>query len=556
MSCSASCSSPGSRRSAWLSAFAVALVSPSLILFHLLHDDSPWMVPQRLHALMSYGEGPHISALSVLSAALAASFLALRDRSWRALAMAGVFCSFTVSNNFYGATALAMFFPVAVWSVWIGLRDRMVWVRAAGIVALAYGLSASWLTPSYLSITWNNLKWVSTPGDTNSRLVMLAGVLVICDVSWRWAHRRPDRIWPMFVGGSALIFTLYVAGYFYNGLRSLGEPGRIAPELDMALLLLFVLILNGLWIGHKYRLEAVVLTAILFLPAVTYLRHAWTPFPRAANWQQQYELRITKWVHDNLPGERVMPSGTNRFWFDAWYDNAQPVGGSDQGMLNQVLPAASYQIYQNPHPEVTVMWMQALGTSAVIVPDKTSLEWYHDYPNPEKYRGVLKALFDDGHGTVIYRVPRVYPSLGRVLDRAKLAALPEMRDADDLDVLQKYLALVEAPQQPETLVTWAGFDALQIQATVADGESVLLQETYDPAWRAYANGKPLAIRKDHIMGFMVIDAPAGQSAIDMRFETPLQNRIGLGLAILSLLIVGGLLITGGAQMRFLSRNRN
>jgi len=42
----------------------------------------------------------------------------------------------------------------------------------------------------------------------------------------------------------------------------------------------------------------------------------------------------------------------------------------------------------------------------------------------------------------------------------------------------------------------------------------------------------------------------------MRFETPLQNRIGLGLAILSLLIVGGLLVTGGAQMRFLSRNRN
>jgi len=152
-------------------------------------------------------------------------------------------------------------------------------------------------------------------------------------------------------------------------------------------------------------------------------------------------------------------------------------------------------------------------------------------------------------------VPRVYPSLGRVLNRAKLAALPEMRDADDLDVLQKYLALVEAPQQPETLVTWSGFDALQIKATVADGESVLLQETYDPAWRAYANGKPLAIRKDHIMGFMLIDAPAGQSAIDMRFETPLQNRIGLGLAILSLLIVGGLLVTGGAQKRFLSRNR-
>jgi len=57
------------------------------------------------------------------------------------------------------------------------------------------------------------------------------------------------------------------------------------------------------------------------------------------------------------------------------------------------------------------------------------------------------------------------------------------------------------------------------------------------------------------MGFMLIDAPTGQSTIDMRFETPLQNRVGLGLAILSLLIVAGLLVTGGGQKRFLSRSR-
>lgn len=153
-----------SRTSAWLSAFAVALLSPSLIVFHLLHDDSPWMIPQRLHALMSYGEGPHISALSILPAALAASFVALRDRRWRALALAGLLCAWVVANNFYGATALAMFFPILVWSIWIGLRDGTVWLRAIGIAVLAYGLSASWLTPSYLLITWNNLKWVSTPG--------------------------------------------------------------------------------------------------------------------------------------------------------------------------------------------------------------------------------------------------------------------------------------------------------------------------------------------------------------------------------------------------------
>jgi len=78
---------------------------------------------------------------------------------------------------------------------------------------------------------------------------------------------------------------------------------------------------------------------------------------------------------------------------------------------------------------------------------------------------------------------------------------------------------------------------MKIKASVADGQSILLQETYDPAWRAYENGKRLAVRKDRVMEFMLIDAGPGDHTIDMRFETPLENRIGLGVAILSLLLV-------------------
>lgn len=531
-----------SRASAWLSACAVALVSPSLIVFHALHDDSPWMIPQRLHVLMAYGEGPHISAFSILPAALAASLVALRERRLRALALAGVLCALVVANNFYGATALALFFPILVWSVWIGLRDRSVWLRAMGIAVLAYGLSASWLTPSFLRITWTNLKFVSTPGDTSSRLVMLAAIALFCDVSWRWANRRPERIWAVFVGGSALIFTVYVGGYFYNGLRSLGEAARLAPEFDLALLLLLVFLINQLWNTRWLRAEAAVLCAVLFLPAIVYLRHAYSPFPRAANWQDRYEYRITRWVNENLHGERVMPSGTNRFWYDAWFDNAQPVGGSDQGVLNQILPAVSYQISRNESGEICALWLRALGTSAIIVPDKTSLEYYHDYPKPEKFRGLLPVIFDDQHGTVIYRVPRVYPSLGRVVDRASLAALRDMRNFDDLDPLKKYLSIVEAPDQNETPVAWSGFDALQIRASVGVGQCVLLQETYDPYWRAYENGKRLPIRRDTTMGFMLIDVDAGAHVIDMRFETPLENRVGEGLVVISLFAVIGLVV--------------
>jgi uncharacterized membrane protein YfhO len=158
------------------------------------------------------------------------------------------------------------------------------------------------------------------------------------------------------------------------------------------------------------------------------------------------------------------------------------------------------------------------------------------------------VLYDDGHGTIIYRVPRIYSSLGRVVDRAKHAAIGETRSGDDAETLQRYVSVIEAPQR-ETPVTWSGFEAMQVKAQVEEGQSVLVQETYDPAWRAYVNGKPLPIRRDPVVSFMVIDVPPGSHTIDLRFEVPLENRVGQGLLVLSLLAVGGLVIVEARQAR-------
>jgi uncharacterized membrane protein YfhO len=109
------------------------------------------------------------------------------------------------------------------------------------------------------------------------------------------------------------------------------------------------------------------------------------------------------------------------------------------------------------------------------------------------------------------------------------------------ETLKNYVSIIEAPQ-PETPVVWSGFEALRVNATVAEGQSVLLQETYDPAWHAYENGKPLPIRMEQPMGFMLIDVDPGLHTIDMRFETPLENRIGQVLLVISLLTAGGLVV--------------
>ncbi len=531
----------GSRKSALLAAAGTALLSPSFLFLKDYRVDSGFWVPQRLHALMSYGEGPHISGLSVLTAGLAAMFLALR--TWRPamLALASALCAFAVTNNFYAATSLATFVPILTWAVWLGERDRFVWIRAGGIALLAYGLCAFWLTPSYLKLTLTNLKWVAEPGNDWSVIVAGIAALVFGVITFRFANRRPDRIWTVFVVGVGLILSLAIPGY-YVGIRLLGQALRLIPEFDLFLILVFVEVVRRIWKYSRWRIPAAVLVVVAFSPSIQYFQHVYSPFPKAQNAEHQYEYQITKWVHDHLPGERVLPSGTVRFWFNAWFDNIQTEGGSAQGMINQTIPVARWQIEHSDHADLGILWLQALGTDALIVPDKTSPETYHDYINPEKFRGVLPVLYDDGHGTVVYRVPRVHPGLGRVVDRAKVGSIGTVQGGDFQNNLAGYVAVVENQEQSATSVVWRGTDAVDVEAQVSNGQSVLLQETYDPNWRAYENGQQLSIRQDPVIGFMLIDVPEGTHSIQLRFETPLENRVGQVILALTLAILIALVL--------------
>jgi len=528
----------GSRIGAVIAAVGVALLSPSFWALPLHRQDSGFWVPQRLHSLMSYGEGPHISALCGLPAALALIYLALRRWNPLALAGAGFLSALVVANNFYGATALAIFFPILAWAVWFGHRDRRFLWRAAAIPVLAYTLCAFWLTPSYVKFTTINLQWVSQPGNNWSRITLLIGATVFCAITWHWGNRKPERSWAIFVWGVALFLSLYVLGLFYFGFRVAGEGLRLIPELDLAIILVVVETARVLWNRPRWRILAVLLLIALFYPSRWYLQHVSSPFPKSGPLESRYEYQIPKWVHDHLANERVMPAGAVRFWFDAWFDNNQPGGGSDQGMLNQHLPGAFWQIHTGDNGETALLWLQALGTDAVIVPDRTSLEWYHDFVKPEKFRGVAQVLFDDSHGTLIYRVPRKFPGIGRVVDRAAIAAVGPLHGPADAVTLARYDEVID---KAPAAVNWHGFDRVEVQAEVASNQSVLLLETYDPAWHAYENGTALTIKPEPFMTFMVIDVPAGNHRIELRFETPLENRIGQALFLAGLAAIGWLL---------------
>ncbi len=476
-----------SRASALLASAATALVSPSFLFLPALRHDSAFLVPQRLHALMAYGEGPHISALAVLPAAVAAVLLALRSPRPVFVGAAAAFCALVVANNFYGAASLAFIYPIAVWSVWLCERSPRLWRHAAAIPILAWGLSAFWLTPSYLRITLINLRWVSAPSNTHSRIVFAVALALYAIFTFRLANCRPARGWAVFVSGVLVAFLVWVAGFFDFNLRMSGEAGRSAPELDLALTLAGVEVLRHYWRNPALRLPLTLLVIVSFLPAARYVRHAWSPFPETKDIANQYEYRTTKWVHDHLPGARVLATGTVRFWFDAWFDNAEPGGGSDQGILNQHLPDALWIAVHPDRAELSALWLQALGTDAMVVPGAKSPEAYHDFPRPELFRGALPLLTEDLPDTAVYAVPRVHPGIVRMVDRAAIGEVERTSSGiKSEDQLRKYVSVIEDPAQPAAVLTWHGTDEFEIDAAVSPAQSILVQESWD---RALACGR-------------------------------------------------------------------
>ncbi len=520
----------------------VACLSPSFLFLKALRYDANG-IPQRLHVLWAYGEGPHITAVSVLGAALAASFVALRG--WRPgmLALAGILSALVVSNNFYGATSLAILFPILVLSIWSADRDNKVFGRAVGIAALAYGLCAFWLTPSYVAITLVDMKWVSEPGNWWSKYVLVVVVALLGFVIERAGRGRPNSAWTLFVCGSAFFLAVDVLGYEFFHFMVSGNSQRLVPEMDLMLLLAWVEVLRGIWIRPAGRVIVVALPAFMvFASAAFYIGNPWIPFAGSAPLPDQYPYQFAQWAHKNIPGQRTLTVGQVRFWFDTWHDNPQLDGGSSQGMENQIIPDAIWQVEKEPKPELALFWLRAMGTDVVIVPALKSRENYKDYLHPDKFKGVLPVLFDDGQGTVAYRIPRVRATIGRIVDRAAINGAQPIRFGDDAEHLGKYVDVVENAAMPEATVAWHGYDEVEVGAKTGAGQSVLLQETYDSAWHAYESGKELPLRREPVMGFMLVDVPEGAHTLTLRFETPLENKMGWGLLVLALGAIGWLVV--------------
>jgi len=533
----------GSRIYGYAAAFAATAVSPAFVFMHHIREDAYPVFAQRLSVLVRYGEGPHMTALAILPLALALAWHGLRKGRTKWLAGSAIACAAVVSNNFYGATSLAMFFPVLCWAVFSETRDWRLWLRAAAIALLAYGLCALWLSPSFLRITSRNLALVSQPGHRWSMFLTVAVICMYVSATWLLA-RRGWKPWAIFVFGAAIIFSLNTLGHYYIQFRVAGEPERLVPELDLTLILLVGLGFHALWQRYPSRWPRIAVAAVALIavgyPGRVYLAHPWAKLQRTSEYKHRMEYQLSEWIAANRPSTRSQVTGTVRFWWNVWSNNAQIGGGSEQGLTNIKIVNMFWRLVLGPDAKTDILWLQAFGVDNLVVNDKTSVLPICDFENPHKYKGAMPVLWENGKGDWIYEVPRKHPGLARVVDGSRLGQARYPKADDDIDALQQYVDTLERSASATAESRWLRSDTLEVTADTVAGQALTLQVAFDPSWHARENGQEFQVSED-AFGQIRVDLPPGHHKLELHFDTPLENRIGRVITLLSLIIAAYLL---------------
>jgi hypothetical protein len=215
-------------------------------------------------------------------------------------------------------------------------------------------------------------------------------------------------------------------------------------------------------------------------------------------------------------------------------------GGSEQGLLNPTVYNSSWEINAGTDPELVTLWLKAMAVDVMYAAGPNSQEWYKDVQHQDRF-AALPVLWDDGQGNRLWSTQRRFAPRVRVVDTARMNGLQAPLNNQDIERLRAYVSVIEnGPDSPATLDR-ESTDAMLLHAHIDAGQSLLVQETWDASWQASVDGKSLPIRKDP-MGFMVIDPPAGDRTVRLEFAMPLENRVGWGLTVLTLIALATLAI--------------
>lgn len=483
------------------------------------HGLGGWWAPCRLDAMVSWGEGPHIASLALLTLAIGAIWSALERRTpERAFAAAAVMAA-TVLANWIGAFALAL-----IVLAFLVADLRSLWLRLIFIGCWAYALAAPFVTPSTVATVQFNAPLVAAGGFKPNRLLEAACVLAIAALAWALAHWKIERAFALAIAFFVFTAGITLAAYWLH-LKVIPQPERYHLEMDLAFWLLAGICLSR-WKNPRPA-AAIAITAAVCLPvAITQHRRA-QGLERPIAIASTAEYETDHWIGGHIGNTRVFAPGTIGFWMQAFNDTPMLTGGFDNGERNTFLPDVIYQVYAGDSGANALRWLRVFGVGAVVGGDPKSREAYHPIAHPEKFAG-LPELWRDGP-EVVYTVPRRRSSLAHAM---RAADLPQVRPpAYDASPLDHYIAALDDPSLPDASFRWRGTGAAEIDGAFQPDNVLSIQVTYDKGWHAAVDGKARPVLEDKLGQMVVVPGCNGPCSVDLRYDGGIEQQSARWLAL-------------------------
>jgi hypothetical protein len=511
----------------WASCLAAAgysLFSPTIWLAPSFRRDiGGWLAPCRLDAMVSWGEGPHITALMLLPLAIGALYTAITRRTPASYFAAALAMAAAVLSNWIGGFALAL-----IGAAFLLANFESAWLRLGLIACWAYAIAALFVTPSTVATIQANAPLVAAGGFKSNPVLeaaVAAGALALAWALSKWRVDRPICVAALFFYFSASITLLAM----WFKLNVIPQPERYHLEMDLAFWLLAGLIAAKVRVAPPRILIAVAAVICLFV-AIRQHRRA-QELERPIDIASTAEFEISHWLGAHNAGQRVFAPGTIGFWMQAFSDTPMLTGGFDNGERNTFLPDVIYQIYAGDRQDTMLAWLKAFGIGAIVGGGPQSREVYHPYAHPEKFAG-LPEIWRDGP-EVIYAVPRRRSSLAHAMLPSDL---PQGRPpAYYPKALDHYLAALDDPALPDASFTWRGTSAASIAGTFAPEQVLSVQVTFDKGWHAAVAGEPRPILPDKLGQMIVEPRCSGACVVELYYDGGAEQQTARWLSAVALL---------------------
>jgi hypothetical protein len=518
----------GSRWYSFVAVWIYSIFSPCLFLMPLARAEvGSAFVPRRFEVLTVYGEGPHITALALLPAALLSLDLALSKRSPFWYFVAAVSMAAVALTNWLGTFALAIAVFAYLLAVGQTLSSANPIFKTLCLAVLAYALACPWIPPSTILDIRHNAQTVG--GDYRhiyGALPIYLSIGILAAALLKFAmHRLRASAGLQFSILFALMISAIPLGVAWFHVRIVPQPERYQLEMDLALCLaaafLFKTISNAMPARFRTPLVCALLILSLF-PARLDRRYA-RRIVKPIEISGTVEYQMAKWFEAHVPSGRVMAPGTISFWLNAFSDTPQLDGGFDQGIVNRNHDGITYQILTadgagDQAAEIDTLWLRAFGVQAIGVGGPRSREVFKPFQHPEVFAKAFPEAVRDGDDAV-YWVPGRNASLAYVMTRESLVRDQPIHGRD-LAETRAYVQALSTPAQ----FRWTSRHSAEIEATLQPEQLISVQVTYHPGWRAMANRKPCRVFGDGLGQIVLEPRCTGACKVELIYDGGLEMK--------------------------------